>query len=63
MVKTLQRDPFRDLGQYLSPGPLMSTIDDPFLEKCLNNPHMSDTTKMLSLTENLPKTELTACFA
>jgi hypothetical protein len=54
MVKQLQRDPFRDLGQYLSLGPQRSTIDDPFLEKDLNNPHVCTNKKLLALVENLP---------
>jgi hypothetical protein len=62
MVKQLQRDPFRDLGQYQSPGPQRSTIDDPFLEKELNNPHVCMSKKLLALVKNLPQTDIANHF-
>lgn len=40
----------------------ISSIGDPLHEKDLNNPHLSDTKKLLSLTKDLPKTELAEAF-
>lgn len=62
-MQQLQKDPFRDLGQYLTHGGRVSSIDDPTYEKDLNNPHLSDTKKLLSLTKDLPKTELAEAFS
>ena len=40
----------------------ITNIVDPFFENDLNNPNVSDTRKLLSLSKSMPPTELGKCF-
>ena len=40
----------------------ITNIVDPFFENELNNPDVSDTRKLLSLSKSMPPTELGKCF-
>lgn len=58
----LQKDPFRDLGQYQTYPNRISSMFDPFFENALNNPNASDLNKLMGLIKELPKTEIARSF-